>query len=190
MELVRAGAIDAELAALLWLLVDGGLSVQLRIVGEGDFLDAAAFCRQDLGLEDVVTLVGATPPAHVVEELVDADIFLLGSVSEGFCNSVIEAQAMRLPVVVSDAGGLPENVADGVTGFVVARRDPSAMAEKLTFLINDPDLRQKMGQAGRRRIDTLFRLEDQIRAFENLYDEVSHDAPEHGVSIERNELGS
>lgn len=164
------------------LLIDRGLSVHLRIVGEGDFLDAASFCRQQLGLEDVVTLVGAAPPAHVVGELVDADIFVLGSVSEGFGNSVIEAQAMGLPVVVSDAGGLPENVADGVTGFIAHRRDPVAMAEKLAFLIDDPDLRQKMGQAGRKRVETLFRLEDQIRAFESLYDEVCREAPEGEVS--------
>ncbi len=164
------------------LLIDSGLSVHLRIVGEGDFLDAAGFCRRQLGLEDFVTLVGAVPPARVVEELDDADILVQGSVSEGFCNAVMEAQAMRLPVVVSDAGGLPENVADGVTGFVVPRRDPDAMAEKLAILINDPELRQEMGLAGRQRVEALFRLEDQIRAFGSLYDEVCHEDPKDEVS--------
>ncbi len=89
---------------------------------------------------------------------------------------------MRLPVVVSDAGGLPENVADGVTGFVVPRRDPDAMAEKLAILINDPELRQEMGLAGRQRVEALFRLEDQIRAFGSLYDEVCHEDPKDEVS--------
>ena len=159
------------------LLIDSGVSVRLRIVGEGDFLDAASYCRRELGLEDVVTLLGAVSPMQVVEELGDADILVQGSVTEGFCNAVMEAQAMNRPVVVTDAGGLPENITDGVTGFVVARRDPVAMAEKLALLINDPDLRQEMGIAGRQRVETLFRLEDQIRAFENLYDEISHATP-------------
>jgi colanic acid/amylovoran biosynthesis glycosyltransferase len=158
------------------ILIDSGLSIQLRIVGGGDSLEAAAFCRRQLELEDVVTLVGPISPAQVIEEMADADVLVNGSVSEGFCNTVIEAQAMKLPVVASDAGGLPENVDDGVTGFVVPRRDPVAMANKLGLLIDDSALRQEMGKAGRKRVEALFRVDDQIRAFEKLYDDVLREA--------------
>jgi colanic acid/amylovoran biosynthesis glycosyltransferase len=102
-----------------------------------------------------------------------ADVFLHAAVSEGFCNAVIEAQAMGLPVVCSDAGGLPENVADGESGFVVQRRNPRALAEKLAVLATDPGLRYLMGKAGRERALRCFCLEDQVTAFEQLYRELA-----------------
>ena len=76
---------------------------------------------------------------------------------------------MQLPVVVSDAGALPEAVEDGVTGFLVPRRDARAMAEKIKLLADDPALRGQMGQAGRKRVLEKFRIEDQIDKFYALY---------------------
>ena len=101
-----------------------------------------------------------------------ADVFLHSAVSEGFCNAVMEAQAMELPVVCTDADGLPENVADGETGFVVSRRDPAALAEKLEALSRDPALRRRMGKAGRKRALEKFRLSDQLDRFESFYRQV------------------
>ena len=68
-------------------------------------------------------------PTSVRERCAWADVCVQPSLSEGFCVSVIEAQAMGLPVVCTDADGLPENVAHGVTGFVVPRRDAPALAD-------------------------------------------------------------
>ncbi len=102
-----------------------------------------------------------------------ADVFLHASVSEGFCNAVLEAQAMRLPVVTSDADGLPENVDDGRTGFVVPRRDPAALAEKLAVLAGDAALRREMGEAGRARVEHCFSLPRQIADFDRFYREMN-----------------
>lgn len=154
------------------LLRARGVAFEYRIVGDGDYLEALTFCRHQLGLDDVVTFVGAIPREGVREQMQWADIFLHSAVSEGFCNAVLEAQAMQLPVVSSDADGLPENVVDGVTGFVVSRRDASAMAEKVQQLCHEPTLRQKMGQAGQERVRTLFNLPTQIEAFMALYERV------------------
>ena len=76
---------------------------------------------------------------------------------------------MGLPVVCSDADGLRENVADGVTGFVVPRRDTDAMAEKLALLAREGQLRQRMGQSGRVRVEKHFQLEQQLDVFEVYY---------------------
>ena len=81
----------------------------------------------------------------------------------------MEAQAMKLPVVCTDADGLLENVSDGESGFVVARRNPLALAEKLTILAKNPILRQRFGEAGRKRAISHFKLENQITAFESFY---------------------
>jgi colanic acid/amylovoran biosynthesis glycosyltransferase len=102
----------------------------------------------------------------------DADVLLHAAVSEGFCNAVMEAQAMELPVVCTDAGGLPENVADGESGFVVPRRDPAALSAKLEELARDFELRRRMGKAGRRRVLEKFQLSDQLDRFERLYEQV------------------
>ena len=98
-----------------------------------------------------------------------ADVLLHPAVSEGFGNAVLEAQAMALPVVCSDADGLAENVADGLTGFVTPRRDPVALAEALARLAADAALRRRMGTAGRERAQACFRPAAQIAAFDRFY---------------------
>jgi colanic acid/amylovoran biosynthesis glycosyltransferase len=155
------------------LLIDQGVPCEYRILGGGEYLEAVAFARHQLGLESNVDLLGVQPRRAVWQQMAWADVFLHPAVSEGFSNAVIEAQAMELPVVCSDAGGLPENVAGGETGFVVPRRDPQALAEKLAVLAGDPGLRLQMGKAGRERVLRCFCLEDQLSAFERLYRELS-----------------
>jgi colanic acid/amylovoran biosynthesis glycosyltransferase len=151
------------------LLVDAGVVCRYRIVGGGVHLGAILLARKQLGLEGVVGLLGPRSREDVRNEMRNADVLLHAAVSEGFSNVVIEAQAMRLPVVTTDADGLAENVADGETGFVVPRRHPSALAERLRQLAVDPELRKRMGEAGRRRVLKHFQLEGQVAAFENLY---------------------
>ena len=156
----------------LKLLQDRGMHFECRIVGYGDYAPAVALARHELGLEQVVHLLGGRPPAEVLTEMAWADVLLHAAVSEGFCNAVIEAQAMELPVICTDADGLSENVADGETGFVVPRRDAHAMANKLALLAGDPRLRRRLGEAGRRRALKRFRRADQIDAFERFYRQV------------------
>ncbi len=150
-------------------LVRSGIACEYRIIGAGDSLEALSFARHQLGLEETVHLLGSRPREEVREWMNWADVFLHGAVAEGFCNAVLEAQAMSLPVVSSDAGGLPENVVHGGTGLIVPRRDPGAMAEALRILAQDAALRQRMGQAGRDRVAKQFNLQDQIAAFHSLY---------------------
>jgi len=150
-------------------LRDAGISIEYRIVGEGSYREGIAYARHEMGLEDSVTFLGPLPPTHIKREMLWADVFLHAAVTEGFCNAVIEAQAMKLPVVCTDAGGLSENVSEGETGFVVPRRDPEALALGISRLVADPSLRERMGRAGRRRVVEHFRIEDQIAAFDRAY---------------------
>jgi colanic acid/amylovoran biosynthesis glycosyltransferase len=160
------------------LLRDMGVQAEYRIIGQGAYLESLAFARHQLGVSREVEFLGALPPCEVREQMRAADILLHAAVSEGFCNVVLEAQAMGLPVVCSDADGLPENVVDGETGFVAPRRDPQALANKLAVLARDPALRHRMGQAGRKRVLERFQLADQIQAFDTLYRRVLSDGPQ------------
>lgn len=158
--------------AAVKLLRDRGLEVDYRIVGTGEYLEAVAFCRHQLNLESCVTLIGAATQSQVRDEMENADVLLHAAVSEGFCNAVLEAQAMELPVVTSDADGLAENVEHGVTGFVTPRRDASALAGSLQRIAIDGDLRVRMGKAGRSRVCASFRLSRQMESFSRLYERV------------------
>lgn len=90
--------------------------------------------------------------------LAAASIFVLSSRSEGFPISVLEAMAAGLPVVASDVGGVSEQVEHGVTGLLVPRGDAVALASALQGLIDDPELRRRMGEAGHARAARLFDL--------------------------------
>jgi colanic acid/amylovoran biosynthesis glycosyltransferase len=151
------------------LLAERGVPFEYRIIGNGRYNEPLAFTRHELGLEERVQFLFRRSHSEVVEQMNWADVFLHAAVSEGFCNAAMEAQAMRLPVVCSDAGGLAENVVDGLTGFVVPRRDSAALAAGLARLAADAELRRRMGEAGRARVADCFSLPDQIAAFDRFY---------------------
>ena len=98
------------------------------------------------------------------------DVAVLASLKrEGLPRSVIEAMAYRVPPVVTDIGGSPEIVVDGVSGLVVPARVPAAIARAIRRLHDDPGLRTRLGEAARERIRTHFRIEDTIGQTEMLY---------------------
>jgi colanic acid/amylovoran biosynthesis glycosyltransferase len=154
------------------IIKDAGISFEYHIIGTGNYLESLTFARYQMGLEEEVQFLGGRSQSEVLDEMHWADVFLHPAVSEGFSNAVLEAQAMKLPVVCSDADGLPENVVDGLSGFVVPRRNPNALAEKLSLLAGDSGLRRQMGAAGRARVENCFRYEDQIAAFDRFYREI------------------
>ncbi|MGQ9919900.1 MAG: glycosyltransferase family 4 protein [Desulfobacca sp.] len=84
------------------------------------------------------------------------DILVLPTHREGFPNTPLEAAAMNLPVVTTTVDGCPEAVADGVTGILVPPYDSQALAQALATLVNSPELREKLGQAGRQRVLAQF----------------------------------
>jgi glycosyltransferase involved in cell wall biosynthesis len=147
-----------------------GVHFEYRIIGDGPHREAILFAVDELDLLERVELLGACNVSEVQETMQWADVCLHAAVSEGFCVSVIEAQAMGLPIVCTDADGLAENVADGVTGFVVPRREPDALTSRLAALAADPDLRLRLGEAARERAEQLFDLPRQLDGLEALYE--------------------
>ncbi|MCB1031706.1 MAG: glycosyltransferase family 4 protein, partial [Acidimicrobiales bacterium] len=148
-----------------------GLHVQYKIIGDGDLHEASHFWRHQLGLDDHAEFLGAIAHHEVANHYEWADLLLHAATTEGFCNAVLEAQAHGVPVVTSDAGGLAENVEDGVTGLVVPRRDSTALANALQRLANDEAQRLTMSTAGPLRVETHFSLKDQLDAWENFFAE-------------------
>ncbi|MEO8068482.1 MAG: glycosyltransferase [Flavobacteriales bacterium] len=123
----------------------------LRIVGTGPQMEALRSQAATLGIAQHVQFVGAVPHNAVPDELRRMAIFcaLSRDDSESFGVAVVEASSCALPVVVSDAGGLPEVVSNGVTGWVVPRENAEAAVTKLHELVVDAAQRQRMGAMGR-----------------------------------------
>ena len=152
------------------VLVERGCDVRYAIVGGGDAeaVGAVHFTAHDLGIADRVEILGPQPPETVRAMLASSHVLLLSSVSEGLSNSVLEAMAMERPVVVTDVGGMREVVREGVDGYLVAARDPRALADRLQLLA-DPALRARLGRDGRDRVLGSFSLDAQIDRFVDRY---------------------
>jgi glycosyltransferase involved in cell wall biosynthesis len=100
-----------------------------------------------------------------------ADLFVLPSLSEGLGTSVLDAMALDIPVVASDVGGLTELVGGGA-GLLIPPADPRALAEAVTTLLDDPELRKRCIAEGRARVEhyTVRRMAEGMRA---VYDSVN-----------------
>jgi glycosyltransferase involved in cell wall biosynthesis len=138
------------------------------VVGEGPDREAVEDEIRELGIGGRVRLLGERD--DVPELLAGSDVFVLSSRSEGLPVSVLEAMAAELPVVASNVGGLAELVVDGETGVLVPPGDAQALADALTRLIQDPELRRRLGAAGRARAEALFDLSGFRRAHLDLYE--------------------
>jgi len=126
------------------------------LVGDGPDRAGVEAEVRSLDLEDRVELAGSR--ADVPTLLAAADVFVLSSRSEGAPISILEAMAAGLPVVACDVGGVGELVADGETGLLVPPAEPARLAEALRRLLADPELRRRLGAAGRARARERFDL--------------------------------
>jgi colanic acid/amylovoran biosynthesis glycosyltransferase len=147
-----------------------GKQIRLRyiVIGDGPEMEFLKVECQRLALQDCVTFTGWLSEQEVVQHLIASDVYLLLSISEAFNNSVILAQSLGLPCVVSNAGGLPENVLAGRSGFVVPRYDVHAAASALESLARSPELRRQMGEWARDRALSEFQIERQIDRYESM----------------------
>lgn len=144
--------------------------VQTVIVGYGPERAQLEAMSEQSGLASRVRFAGQQD--NVRTWLAAMDMFVLSSDWEGMPNAVLEAMAAGLPVVATAVGGIPEAVVDGVTGLLVPPRDPTSLAEAITNLLHDPDLRHQMGQAGRERVVTQFNIATTVRCTEALYQQL------------------
>jgi len=129
-----------------------GAALDVRIVGKGPEWTALVEQHAALGLKDSVALLGDVSREQLADEYVNADLFCLPSVQEGFGIVFLEAMAAGLPVVACRAAAIPEVVLDGVTGALVPPRDPDALADALVGLARDSARARRLGDEGRRRV--------------------------------------
>jgi glycosyltransferase involved in cell wall biosynthesis len=147
--------------------------LQVVLAGDGFERPALAQLAEALGIGTNVTFLGWVANSDLPPYYRAAAVSVLPSLEEGFGIPAAEAMGCEVPVVASDAGGLPEVVEDGVTGLVVPRGDSTALARAIGSLLADPERRRRMGQAGRERALRLFDWDRSAEQFEELYREVA-----------------
>jgi len=120
--------------------------------------------RAELGIADLVTFLGAQAQDALPDHYSAADVVVMPSYYESFGMVALEAMACGTPVIASQVGGLSFTVQDGVTGFLVPGQDPPALAEKITLLLKDQALRNKLGTQGIERAEqhSWARIADQV----------------------------
>jgi glycosyltransferase involved in cell wall biosynthesis len=145
--------------------------VHILVAGYG--LDAAidqhiADFLERYNLRQQLEITGPLPHRQMVHALQRMDLYVNTSYQEGMPNGVLEAMACALPVVATDADGTPDLVQDGVTGYLCPMGDLDALVARCCTLITQPALRQRMGQAGRRRIQQHFQPDQEAIAVETV----------------------
>ena len=147
-------------------------NVHLTMVGHGNMDTVLKKMARDMGIEKNVSFKGYIQNEHLPEVLAQMDIFVMPSLYESFGVSAIEAQAMGIPVVASNVGGVPEALLDGETGLLVEPGSPEALAGAIIKLATNPELRKKMGKAGRKFVLDRFDIERNVTLIEALYRKV------------------
>lgn len=142
----------------------------LRVLlgGDGD-LEAVRSQADALGIGGHVELLGWVKGAEKSRLLNAASVYVLPSYNEGLPMSVLEAMAHGLPVIATPVGGISEAISDGVEGFLVVPGDQAALADRLRRLLTSEQLRRRMGEAAKKKVERLFSTEVVVPQFEALY---------------------
>lgn len=144
-------------------LHDAGRPLRLFLIGEGPLEAELKNWVCSHGLQNVVTLTGRIEPGQVREYYACADCFALASFAEGMPLVLMEAMAMGVPCVATQIAGIPELLHDEREGLLVAAGDEVGLAAAIGVLVDDPDLRGKLGRAGRARIAADYPFEKSMR---------------------------
>jgi glycosyltransferase involved in cell wall biosynthesis len=140
---------------------------RLLIVGDGSERKALENQAERAGLSNYVRFMGLR--RNIPEILSCADLFMLTSLNEGFGLVLVEAMAMRLPIVATRVGGVPEVVEHEKTGILVAPKNPKAMADAVQRLYYNRQRGKELGLAGFERAKHVFDIRKIVNQYEQLY---------------------
>jgi glycosyltransferase involved in cell wall biosynthesis len=143
-------------------------SARFLLLGRGKEEKTLREKARDMGIEPYILFAGYRKDIHRCYAIMD--VSALTSFSEGLSITILESMRCGIPVVATRVGGNPEVVVDGVTGYLVPPGDVAAFASRTVELLLDKDLRRRMGEEGRRRVERHFRLQDVAHRYEDIYE--------------------
>jgi glycosyltransferase involved in cell wall biosynthesis len=159
-----------DLLEAIQLVHQHNSNVHLVFAGEGSYRDEFTALGEKLGLSGHVTWTGVVRDPFAEGAYDAADIVCqVSRWQEAFGQTIAEAMACRKPVIGTRVGGIPEVIHDGDSGYIVEACDPQAIAKKINLLLNDAQLRERMGESGYAVAQNRFDLKKNVRRVLELY---------------------
>jgi glycosyltransferase involved in cell wall biosynthesis len=151
-------------------LVASGYDIELLIAGEGGESDRLRSLIARRGRSDRIRLLGYQADTIALYEALD--VFALSSLREGLPNVVLEAMAMEVPVVATRVAGVPRLIEHEENGLLVDVGDTDQLGSSIARLLADGALRDRLGEAGRRTVESRFSFERRMERIGEIYDEL------------------
>ncbi len=142
---------------------------KLILVGDGEERENLESLTDSLGIRECVEFAGKVPHERIQDCMNQAEVFVHPSLSEGFPVTIIEAMACGLPIVATNVGGIPNIVEEGVNGYLVNAKSPDEMAERILFLLQNDEMRERMSANNREKAELFtwdkiaIRVEDEYQ---------------------------
>lgn len=164
-----AGKGHTILLAALAHLLQQGRKARVRLVGDGPERQQIERVVARLGLDDHVIFEGAVNQDRIGDLYGSVDALVLASFAEGIPIVLMEAMSMEIPCVSTFVGGIPELIRDDIDGILVLPSDYQGLVAALERLISDPDLRRRLGTAGRRRVIDKYDLDHNVEHLGRIF---------------------
>ncbi len=167
--------LDVAIAAM-HILKKEGVKFTYHIIGEGDKrqTERYKFMVYELDLKEEVIFCGKRSHQETLEQLSKAYLYIQPSLNEGFCNAVLEAQAMGKLTIASNVGGLPENILDGKTGWLFESQSPEALVQTIQkVMVLSFEQKEIISHSAQKRIKAAFNIEKQQIEFVRFYEKKS-----------------
>lgn len=164
-----------DLLRALGRLKASGRRITCQVYGDGPLLRPLAELRDSLGLADAVQFAGARSRETIIRAFHSSDVFVLTPTitddgdRDGIPNALVEAMACGLPVVSTSAGGIPELVTHGENGLLTAPGDMAGIENHIAALLDSPKLRQQMGVAARRTVESAYDVNTAAEQLERIF---------------------
>jgi glycosyltransferase involved in cell wall biosynthesis len=148
-------------------LLRTGRDVELRIVGEGEERSRLQSLIDELGIGERARLLGYVSDTRLFYQ--GLDVFALSSFREGLPNVLLEAMALNVPIVATDIAGIPRLVREGENGLLVEPGGEQALASAVGQLMDQPELRERFGRAGRATVEASYSFAARMQRIRELY---------------------
>ena len=167
---VKGTDLFVQAASIVKQSIDASLRVKFLVVGgvlesDKEFYKSIISMIETLGLKSDVIITGYKE--NVIDYFSMMDIFVMASREDPFPLVNLEAMALSLPVVAFEVGGNREAI-ENEAGLLIAQMSPEALSKGILQLITDPQLRETLGMAGRKRVESLFDISKNVRRFEEI----------------------
>ncbi len=173
---VEEKGFDIAIDAVSRMKRDQFPGITMTIAGDGPAREMLEAQASTSGLDSAVRFTGWVKPGDVADLINTATLMIVPSRwDEAFGNVAVQAMQMGRPVIGSDAGGIPEVVTDGVTGYIFPREDSGRLASMLESLLNDRQRARALGDAGSEKARTVFPFARHVDEHEQLYQKIIHD---------------